>query len=522
MELNQLCNQLWNICNEFKNKTNMNSNYLEYISALLYLRYYDSDIFTKIYEQRENFYLNIIIDKEIENLRRESEDRNLFSDIQFKNISFYRSLGEKNVLNITIEQLYTICKKSSKEYIANAYEFIIKKSAIKDIKGTEEIFYTPQEIANVITEILIEKEKAEVYDPICSSGNFLIKAMEKGNAKIYGEEKNIEYYNILKTRILLNDIDGEEIKYQENTNIKNMKFDYIISNPPFSQRNWKYSIEDKRIFNEYGLSENAVGDYAYVLTMLEKLKENGRMAVVLPHGVLFRENEKRVRQRLVEKNEIEAIIGLPENLFYNTRIPVIILVISKKRKKDTVMFIDASNEFKTEKNSNRLTQENQSKIIETYQKNKEIKGYSKIVNINEIKDNEFNLSIKKYIIKEEKKEYIEDTQLIKKLKNLEDEKDILEQNIKDILSVLNVKYFQEEKNKEKNNKEKYEIDDKKIGENIKKARIAKGYTQFELADKLEVMPTYIYRIERGMNGIRLQLLAEICNVLEISIEEIMR
>ena len=109
-----------------------------------------------------------------------------------------------------------------------------------------------------------------------------------------------------------------------------MKFDSVVFNPPFSQKNWKGGEENISIFNEYGVSENAVGDYAYVLKALERLQDNGKMAVILPHGVLFRENEKEVRRKLIEKNQIEAIIGLPENLFYDTRIPVIILILSKK------------------------------------------------------------------------------------------------------------------------------------------------------------------------------------------------
>lgn len=526
---NQIYNKFWELCSEFKIKTNMNTNYMEYISALLYLKYYNEgneQDFQEIYNERENYYINTKIDNALYNMRKKIGDETLFSDIQFRNIVFYRNLGEKNILTILIDEINRICNRFSKEYVAEQYEFAIKQAAISgDIKNTDVIFYTPKEIANVMVDMIIKKKDSKVYDPMCSSGNFLMVAMKNNDnrIKIFGEEQNIEYYNIFKTRILLSGIKNEKIIYQENKNIKDIKFDYILLNPPFSKRNWKEDIIYTPIFRKYGLSENSVGDYAYVLEMLEKLKDDGKMAVILPHGVLFRENEKKVRQNLIERNEIEAIIGLPENLFYGTRIPVIILIISKNRIEDTVLFIDASNDFKNERYKNVLTEEYQYKIVDTYHSQKEIEGYSRNVNINEIKGKDYNLSIKKYIRKKLQKKNIEEKQLIRKLKDLENEKDILEENIKDILDVLEVKSLQEEKNNESNRKnKKYDFDDKKIGKNIKELRIKKGYTQEELAMRLDISSRYISIIEHGMVGIRLQILAKICNILDVPIEEIIK
>lgn len=527
METCQICNQFWELCSDFKNKTNMNTDYMEYISALLYLRYYDNGRgrnFQELYKEKENFYINTKIDDAINKMRQRVRDEKLFSDIQFKNIVFYRKLGERNILTVAIDQIDILSKKYSKMDMAKAYEFAIKQSAIHgDIKRTEEIFYTPEEIVNIMVKMLVEKENAKVYDPVYGSGNFLMKAIEQRNAEIFGKEENIEYYSIFKTRILLNETENKEISKQETIKIENMKFDYGLLNPPFSQRNWREGIEDTAIFEEYGLSENAVGDYAYVLRTLGKLKDNGKMAVVLPHGVLFRENEKKVRQTLIEKNEMEAIIGLPENLFYDTRIPVIILILAKGRKKDTVLFIDASNEFKSEKSNNVLTNEYQNKIINVYQNSKEIEGYSRVVNRKEIKENDFNLSIKKYIRKKRERKNIEEPKLMKQLKDLENEKDILEENIKDILTVLQVESFQEEKvEKRKDRNIKYELDDKRIGKNIREARIRMGYTQEVLAEWLDLSVKYVSMIERGMTGMRLKLLVRICNVLGVSLEEIVK
>ena len=345
-----------------------------------------------------------------------------------------------------------------------------------------------------------------------------------GEIKIFGQEENIEYYNILKTRILLNDIEDEEIEYQNNEKNKKIKFDYILSNPPYSKKDWKEIIKYRPIFQEYEISENAVGDYAFVISMLDNLKDDGKMAVLLPHGVLFRENERKVRKNLVEKNEIEAIIGLPENLFYDTRIPVIMMIISKNKTDKNILFIDASNEYKNKRFKNILSEENQNKIVNTYKERKEIEGFSKIVSINQVKENDYNLSIKKYIRKNYVRNNIEQKQLIQQLKNLEDEQDILEENIKDILSILNIKDIEkyEKHEKAKTSKIYYDFDDKKIGNNIKNARIKKSYTQERLAEKLELSCRYISMLERGMTGIRLEMLAKICNVLEVSIDEILK
>ena len=530
MVLFQEYNKLTDICNDFRTKTNMNTNYIEYISALIYLKYYENynnQTFRKIYEDRDNYYISEKIDKAISDMREDIKDEKIFSDIQFSNIVFYRKLGEKNILSKTIEKINEMCNSFPKKFIAEQYELALKQIAmIGDMKNSNELFYTPMEITNTMVNMIVDKKSADVYDPMCSSGNFLINASKLNDRKIkiFGQEENIEYYNILKTRILLNDIEDEEIEYQNNEKNKKIKFDYILSNPPYSKKDWKEIIKYRPIFQEYEISENAVGDYAFVISMLDNLKDDGKMAVLLPHGVLFRENERKVRKNLVEKNEIEAIIGLPENLFYDTRIPVIMMIISKNKTDKNILFIDASNEYKNKRFKNILSEENQNKIVNTYKERKEIEGFSKIVSINQVNENDYNLSIKKYIRKNYVRNNIEQKQLIQQLKNLEDEQDILEENIKDILSILNIKDIEkyEKHEKAKTSKIYYDFDDKKIGNNIKNARIKKSYTQERLAEKLELSCRYISMLERGMTGIRLEMLAKICNVLEVSIDEILK
>ena len=229
MVLFQENNKLTDICNDFKTKTNMNTNYIEYISALIYLKYhedYSNQTFRKIYEDRDNYYISDKIDKAISDMREDIGDEKIFSDVQFSNIVFYRKLGEKNILSKTIEKINEMCNSFPKKYIAEQYELVLKQIAmIGDMKNSNELFYTPMEITNAI------------------------KLNDK-KIKIFGQEENIEYYNILKTRILLNDIEDEEIEYQNNEKNKKIKFDYILSNPPYSKKDWKEVIKYRPIFEE--------------------------------------------------------------------------------------------------------------------------------------------------------------------------------------------------------------------------------------------------------------------------------
>ena len=200
------------------------------------------------------------------------------------------------------------------------------------------------------------------------------------------------------------------------------------------------------------------------------------------------------------------------------------MIISKNKTDKNILFIDASNEYKNKRFKNILSEENQNKIVNTYKDRKEIEGFSKIVSINQIKENDYNLSIKKYIRKNYVRNSIEQKQLVQQLKNLEDEQDILEENIKDILSILNIKDIEKYGKHEKTKKSKiyYDFDYRKIGNNIKNARMKKLYTQEMLAEKVELSCKYISRLEMGMTGIRLETLAKICNALEVSIDEILK
>ena len=508
--------KLWQICENFKNKTEIKKNYIVYISALLVLMHYSKYTFAKIYKNRKNFYIGDEIDKELESI---IEDKNLFSDIKFKNIQIYRDLGEENIISKTIKDIYSLLNDvEDEENIGKAYDYILEQVVYRnDILKEDGAFHTPAEIAKIMVNLTINQNEEKVYDPICGSGNFLKSAVEYNQADIYGRETNLGYYNIIKTRLLLNGIDNKNVVYDDKV-LKNIKANVILTNPPFSDKSWKN--------NE--LNENStVGEF--VVSLLDKLEESGRMAVILPHGVLFKENEKRVREILVNENYIEAIVGLPENLFYNTRIPVIIMFISKNRKDENVLFIDASQDYESDKKNNILSKKYQDKIKKTYKEKKEIENYSHLAPKEEIIKNNYDLTIKKYVFKKKKEEVVDKDGLIQKVKKLKDEQDILEENIKDVLEALgyidigekknSIEHLKSSENLERENKE---IDYSEIAKRIERARIEKGITKFRLALELDMSAAYLSRIERGVSTISVKTLMQICDALGVPESYILR
>ena len=518
---------LWDICTNFKNKTEIKQNYIEYISALLYIKYYDEEYsrrYSELYNTKDNYYVSKNIDESIEYIRQDSNDRNIFVNVRFENVKTFRDIGEENILTKTIEDIYKLTRQvKDRNSIANAYEYALREAAHNnDIVKTNREFYTPSEITELMSDIVMHKkvmsENTTLYDPICGSGNFLRSALKKYNLNIYGKETNIDYYNICKTRMLLNGINKDNIVFGIDN--RNMNFDIILSNPPFSDKMWKENIDIERIY-KFGNLNTINGDYAYVLSMLETLNDNGKMAVILPHGVLFRENEKQIRRELLAQKCIETIIGLPENLFYSTRIPVIILVMSKNRGNDDVLFIDASEDYESLKSNNILSKENQNKILQAYIKRKDIEEYSHLASIQEIEKNDYNLSIKKYIHKKSIRNNVEREKLIQTLKNTEKEKNILEENIKDVLEVLGYKDIVELQQISKEDTD-YVIDYEKIGANLRMERINKELTLHKLSQIVELSPRYISRLEMGLSAVRLETLARLCNALDISVSKLLK
>ena len=279
--------------------------------------------------------------------------------------------------------------------------------------------------------VTINKNKLQkVYDPTCGSGSLLLRVgKETKVSSYYGQEFNSTTYNLARMNMLLHGVSFKHFDIKNADTLENpkhidLRFDAIVANPPYSQ-NWSADpkfMEDER-FSAYGkLAPKSKADFAFIQHMIYQLADNGTMAVVLPHGVLFRgASEGVIRKYLIkEKNYLDAIIGLPANIFYGTSIPTCILVFKKCREhEDNVIFIDASKDFEAGKNQNRLRDEDVDKIVETYKERKEIEKYSHIASLQEIEENEYNLNIPRYVDTFEEEEPIDIQQVQKDLKEID-------------------------------------------------------------------------------------------------------
>ncbi|MHB8472124.1 MAG: type I restriction-modification system subunit M [Gammaproteobacteria bacterium] len=302
------------------------------------------------------------------------------------------------------------------DIIGNAYEFLIANFAAGAGKKAGE-FYTPAAVSELIAELVQPKEGDSICDPACGSASLLmkcarqIKARYKDSKKyqLYGQEAIGSTWALAKMNMFLHGEDNHIIKWGDT--LRNprlldsddtlLHFDVVVANPPFSLEKWGYESAEKDKFGRFrrGLPPRTKGDYAFILHMIETLKpRTGRMGVVVPNGVLFRgAAEGKLRQQLIEENLLDAVIGLPEKLFFGTGIPAAILIFKKKKTDQNVLFIDASREFKDSKNQNELTGEHIAKIVAAYQARANVDKYAHLANLDEIKENNFNLNIPRYV-----------------------------------------------------------------------------------------------------------------------------
>ena len=532
MAIKNVYDELWQICQEFKSKTNLKTNYIEYISALIYIYYVkeQNNLFLQLYEERNNYYIAELVDRQLEEIRKIINDNKIFTNLNFRNLIIHRGIGENSVLSFVILKLNNLFNDETikKIMVANAYQEILEKViSLGEFVIDNREFYTPNSITNLVAKLVLSKNNETIYDPCCGSGNFLISAYNE-NKKVYGEERNISYYNICKTNLLLNDIDSSNIKLNEYINnkiISDMKYDIVLSNPPFSDKDYIKNLDDEGeyLLYKYNLKSTSYGDYAILLKMLDSLNYNGKMAIILPHGVLFRNSEREVRKELVENGYIKAIIGLPENLFFDNRLSVIIMVLSKEKSQENILFIDASQEYLNLRKTYKIPDMSIKKIVTTYKNKKEENGFSHIATKEEIRTNEYNLTIKKYIKKEIKLKSIDKNEILKNISSLEKEKEILEEHIKDVLEVLGRKDIVNVKvkeNEEEDQNKNYDFDYTVLGKNISKIRILKKYTIEQLAEKLDVSYRYLTRVEMGIATPRMETLVKICKVLGVQMNDL--
>lgn len=390
--------------------------------------------------------------KYIENQSFESNFQGLFSEINLDSEKLGRNYTERNARLCTILQKIAegIAKFSTDtDILGDAYEYLIGQFAAGSGKKAGE-FYTPQQISTILSEIVTldsqnpalgkKKKLDKVLDFACGSGSLLLNVRRQmginGIGKIYGQEKNITTYNLARMNMLLHGVKDTEFEIHHGDSLlndwdilnemnpaKKLEFDAIVANPPFSYR-WEPGEalgEDFR-FKSYGLAPRSAADFAFLLHGFHFLGKEGTMAIILPHGVLFRSAaEERIRAKLLKDNHIDTIIGLPANLFFSTGIPVSILVLKKCKKFDDVLFINAAENFEKGKRQNRLREgENGEpndikKIIDTYKNRLEHEKYSRRVSMDEIEKNGYNLNISRYVSTAEEDEIIDFNEVNRKL-----------------------------------------------------------------------------------------------------------
>lgn len=368
--------------------------------------------------------------KYIETESFESTFQGLFSEINLGSDKLGKKYEDRNA------KLCTIIQKIAEglndfstdiDALGDAYEYLIGQFAAGSGKKAGE-FYTPQQISDVLSAIVTldsqepktgPKQRLDrVLDFACGSGSLLLNVrhrMKKAGGtigKIFGQEKNITTYNLARMNMLLHGVKDSEFEIfhgdtllnewdmmRELNPAKKPLFDAVVANPPFSYR-WEPTdaLADDVRFKSHGLAPKSAADFAFLLHGFHFLKDEGVMAIILPHGVLFRGGaEERIRTKLLKDGHIDTVIGLPANLFYSTGIPVCILVLKKCKKPDDVLFINAAEHFVKGKRQNQLTDEQIAKIIDTYQFRKEEDRYSRRVEMAEIEKNDFNLNISRYI-----------------------------------------------------------------------------------------------------------------------------
>ncbi len=312
------------------------------------------------------------------------------------------------------------------DIIGAAYEFLIKNFAGASGKKAGE-FYTPPEVSDLIAELVDPLEGDEICDPACGSGSLLMKCGRKiqerfnGSRKyaLFGQEAIGSTWALAKMNMFLHGEDNHRIEWGDT--IRNPKlldgddrlklFDVVVANPPFSLEKWGCENAENDPFDRFrrGVPPKTRGDYAFILHMIETLKPGrGRMGVVVPHGVLFRRaREGAIRKRLIDENLLDAVIGLPEKLFYGTGIPAAILCFRKRKRKKNILFIDAGREYQGGKNQNYLRKEDIQKISDTYRRREQIDKYSCLATIKKIRENDYNLNIPRYVDTFEEEEEID-------------------------------------------------------------------------------------------------------------------
>lgn len=396
------------------------------------------------WDKLKNLNLNIgpELDKAFKSIEDEPKNSELIGVLTTVNYNDKERVPDKKLsqlllifdrMNLSDEYL------ESEDILGDAYQYLIKQFADQGGKKGGE-FYTPTEVVRIMVSLLKPQEGERIYDPTCGSGGMLIQSInyikEHGgnhrNISLYGQEINLSTWAICKMNMLLHGAKGADI--QKGDTIRDPKhteggvlktFDKVLANPPFSLKNW--GIDEAKVdeFHRfpYGVPPKSYGDLAFVSHMVASLNAKGKMASVVPHGVLFRGgSEQKIRTGFLKDDLIEGVIGIPQNIFYGTGIPAAIIVINKNKpeeRRNKVLFIDGSNDFVKDGNKNKLRDEDIEKIVKAFDEYKDVEKYASIVDLETIKENDYNLNISRYVDTTEEEKEVDIEAVIKDIRGLE-------------------------------------------------------------------------------------------------------
>ncbi|PIR55437.1 type I restriction-modification system subunit M [Candidatus Peregrinibacteria bacterium CG10_big_fil_rev_8_21_14_0_10_36_19] len=421
--------------------------------------------FDYIYSVHEKDNIGEEMNKVMHRIEENNKEKldGIFSGLDFNSESTLGKVEQRNkMIRHLIEDFHKIdLSNMDDDVIGNAYMYMIGQFGSQAGKKAGE-FFTPRHVSRLLSKLAQPKDGDRICDPACGSGGLLLLAgeeIEKEGSKnyaLYGQESTGSTYQLARMNMFLHGKDSTRIEWGDTLNNpllveddRLMKFDLVIANPPFSLKKWGAENAENDKYNRFfrGIPPKDKGDFAFITHMVETAKaKSGRVAVIVPHGVLFRGGaEGKIRQSLIEENIIDAVIGLPAGLFQTTGIPVAILILDRSREeggandnKKDVLFIEASKEFKSGKAQNTLSKENIEKIYNTYANREEIDKFSRKVMPAEIEENDFNLNITRYVDTFEEEAEIDISANLAELKKLEPELERLEKKMEEHLKTLNI------------------------------------------------------------------------------------
>ncbi len=500
-EINQI---IWKACDTFRGVIDP-SQYKDYILTMLFLKYvsdvnrekrlqylekYRGDIdrtnramkmerffipekssFEYLFEHRNEVNLGELIDIALADLEEANREKLSSEDGSgiFRNISFNSSnLGDEKDKNSRLKNLLidfseldlSPSQLQNNDIIGDAYEYLIANFASDAGKKAGE-FFTPSEVSTLLAKLTKSKPGAKICDPTCGSGSLLIKAGKEvgcDNFSLYGQEANGSTWALAVMNMFLHGFDSASIRWGDT--IRNpkhregdalIKFDTVVANPPFSLDKWGADIAEADKYNRFwrGLPPKSKGDWAFISHMIETINETGKVGVVVPHGVLFRgASEGKIRQKTVEENILDAVIGLPANLFFGTGIPAAILIFNKAKNAENILFIDASQHFDSGKNQNKLNENHINHIVDTYRKFAEGSlnngvvedKFSYVASLMEIQENDYNLNIPRYVDTFEEEAEVDIAAVQKEIEQLECELQLVQKELDKFLQeIINVK-----------------------------------------------------------------------------------